>query len=142
MLFRFLIYGALGWCAEIIWTAVTRKISGRVQDWLLIGETSLWAFPMYGLIAFLYEPLHDALRAQFFLIRALVYLIGFWVVEYVGGWLVLKITGKRPWDYSKAPGGSLNGLIRWNFALVWPLVGLALEPLHDFLVRFTPVIQF
>lgn len=142
MLFRFLIYGALGWCAEIIWTAVTRKISGRVQDWLLIGETSLWAFPMYGLIAFLYEPLHDALRAQFFLIRALVYLIGFWVVEYVGGWLVLKITGKRPWDYSKSPGGSLNGLIRWNFALVWPLVGLALEPLHDFLVRFTPVIQF
>ncbi len=137
---RFFIYGALGWCAEIIWTAVTRKISGRTQDWRLIGETSLWAFPLYGLIAFLYEPLHDALRAQFFLIRALIYLIGFWVVEYAGGWLLLKITGTRPWDYSKSPGGSLNGLIRWNFILVWPLVGLALEPLHDFLVRLTPAI--
>ena len=141
MLFRFLIYGALGWCSEIVWTAVRKRITGIARDWLLMGETSLWAFPMYGSITFLYEPLHDAVRAQFFLLRAAVYLAGFWVIEYIGGWLVWKITGQKPWDYSRSPGGSLNGLIRWNFVLVWPLVGLALEPVHDFLVRLTPAIE-
>ena len=140
MLLRFFIYGALGWCAEIIWTSVTRRVSGRAHNWLLMGETSLWAFPMYGSIAFLFEPLHDALRGQFILVRAFVYLIGFWVVEYVGGWLVWKITTCKPWDYSRSPGGSLNGLIRWDFVLVWPLVGLALERLHDALVALTPAI--
>ena len=142
MFFRFLVYGILGWCSEIVWTAVKKRVTGAASDWLLMGETSLWSFPMYGSIAFLYEPLYDALRGQFLLVRATVYLVGFWLIEYVGGWLVWKITGNKPWDYSKSPGGGLNGLIRWNFVFVWPLVGLALEPIHDFLVRITPVLGF
>lgn len=135
MLFHFLIYGALGWCAEIVWTAVTRKISGHARDWRLIGETSLWVFPLYGSIAIWYEPLHDALRAQFVLFRALVYLACAWIIEYAGGWLIWRATSLRPWDYSNARGGSLNGLIRWNFVFVWTLVGLGLEFVHDFLLR-------
>src|SRR5262249_35445938 len=96
---------------------------------------------MYGSIAFLYEPLHNALRDQFFLVRALVYLIGFWVIEYFGGGLVLEITGEKTWGYFQSPGGSLNGLSRWNFVIVWSLVGLGLEPIHDALVRLTPAIE-
>ncbi len=139
---RFFIYGALGWCSEIVWTAVRKRVTGVARDWLLMGETSLWAFPLYGSIAFLYEPLHDALRAQFVLVRGVVYLIGFWLVEYISGWLIWKITGKKPWDYANSPGGSLNGLIRWNFVFVWLPAGLALEPIHDFLVRITPFLGF
>ncbi len=141
MFVRFFIYGALGWCSEIIWTAVTNKVSGRSRNSLLMGETSLWAFPMYGLIAFLYEPLHNLLRGRPLFFRALAYLLGFWTIEYAGGWAVWRIAGKKPWDYSRSPGGSWNGLIRWNFILVWPLVGLAIEPLHDALVRLTPAIR-
>jgi uncharacterized membrane protein len=141
MLFRFLVYGALGWSSEIIWTAARKKFTGATQDWLLMGETSLWAFPLYGLIAFLFEPLHDLLRPDNVLVRAAVYLVGFWLVEYVGGWVIWKLAGSKPWDYRKSPGGSLSGLIRWNFVLVWPWVGLALEPVHDILVRLTPVIE-
>ncbi|HEX7976529.1 MAG TPA: hypothetical protein VF498_19115 [Anaerolineales bacterium] len=140
MVFRFFVYGALGWCAEIVWTALTRRISGRAGNWLLIGETSLWAFPMYGSIALLYEPLHNLLRGQSFVLRASAYLLGFWAIEYLGGWLVWKIAGQKPWDYSRSPGGNLHGLIRWNFIFIWPWVGLALEPLHDLLVRLTPLI--
>ena len=135
MWIHFLIYAVLGWCAEIIWTAVTRRISGKARDWRLIGETSLWAFPLYGSIAIWFEPLHDALRSQFFLVRALVYLLCAWVVEYAGGWLIWKISGSKPWDYTNARSGSLNGLIRWNFVLIWPIVGLGLESVHDFLLR-------
>ncbi len=141
MWIRFFIYGVLGWSAEIVWTALTRKVSGRAPGWRLIGETSLWSFPLYGLIALLYEPLHDTLRGQIFLVRALVYLLGFWGIEYAGGWVVWKITGDKPWDYARSPGGNLQGLIRWNFVFVWPLVGLALEPLHDALVALTPAIS-
>lgn len=141
MAIRFLLYGALGWCGEIVWTAVTRRVSGSARDWLLIGETSLWSFPMYGLGGLAFEWLHNALRDQFFLVRALVYLLAFWTVEYVGGWLVLKLTRKMPWDYSRSRGGSLHGLIRWNFVFLWPWVGLAFEPVHDFLVRLVPVFE-
>jgi uncharacterized membrane protein len=141
MLFRFIVYGGLGWCSEIVWTAVRKRITGVARDWLLMGETSLWAFLLYGMVAFLFEPLHNGLRAQFFVFRAGVYLVGFWLIEYIGGWLLWKITGKKPWDYARSPGGSLHGLIRWNFVFVWPLVGLALEPVSDFLVRLTPAIE-
>ncbi len=140
MWIRFFIYGALGWCCEIVWTSLTRRLSGKVDNWLLMGETSLWSFPLYGSIAFFFEPLHDAIRDQFFLVRACIYLVGFWTIEYLGGWLILKITGKMPWNYARSPGGSLYGLIRWNFIFVWPLVGLVCEPVHDFLVRLTPAI--
>ena len=132
---HFLIYGALGWCAEIVWTAVTQKISGKARDWRLIGETSLWAFPLYGSMAIWFEPLHDALRTQFVIVRAIVYLVSAWTVEYVGGWLIWKISRTKPWDYSSAWGGSWNGLIRWNFIAVWPVVGLGLEFVHDYLIR-------
>ncbi len=140
ILFRFLLYGCLGWCGEIVFTALGPRLAGRARDWLLMGHTSIWYFPMYGSIAFLYEPLHDFLRPQFFLIRAAAYLIGLWAIEYAGGWLIWKLTGHKPWDYTNSPGGSLHGLIRWNFALVWPLYGLALEPFHDFLARVTPML--
>jgi len=133
MWLHFLIYGMLGWCAEIIWTAVTRRISGAARDWRLIGETSLWAFPLYGSLAIWFEPLHDALRSQFVITRAIVYLLCAWTVEYVGGWLIWKISSSKPWDYANARGGSLNGLIRWNFIAIWPLVGLGLEFVHDYL---------
>lgn len=140
MTFRFLVYGALGWCGEILWTALTRRIRGDASNWLLIGETSLWAFPMYGSAVLLYEPIHNQVSGWFVLVRAAVYLLGFWVVEYLGGWIVWKLSGARPWDYSASPGGSLNGLIRWNFILIWPVIGLLAEPLHEFLVQITPAV--
>jgi hypothetical protein len=135
MWIHFLIYAALGWCAEIIWTAVTRKISGKARDWRLLGETSLWVFPLYGSIPFWFEPLHETLRSQFVVSRALVYLLCAWAAEYMGGWLIWKVSGTKPWDYATARGGSLNGLIRWNFIFVWPWVGLGLEFVHDCLGR-------
>ncbi|MBI3740389.1 MAG: hypothetical protein HY257_01365 [Chloroflexi bacterium] len=137
MIARFFIYGALGWCGEIIWTALRKKITGVARDWLLMGETSLWAFPLYGSLALWFEPMHDALRDQFFLLRVFAYTVGAWIAEYIGGWLMWKITRVKPWDYSKSPGGSLHGLIRWNFILVYPFVGLAMEKVHDVLSRIS-----
>jgi hypothetical protein len=68
-------------------------------------------------------------------------MLGFFAVEYAAGWLLRRYTGACPWDYTKHTRRHFHGLIRWDYAPVWFLAGLALEPVHDFLVRVTPVIQ-
>lgn len=140
MLIRFFIYGMLGWCAEIIWSAVTEKISGKQTDWRLVGHTYLWMLPIYGLLAPLFEPLHDALRPWHWFMRGAVYVLGIWLVEYATGWLLRRLTGKCPWDYSHLRG-NLHGLIAWEYAPVWFLFGLGMERVHDSLVELTPALE-
>ncbi len=140
MWIRFVLYGLLGWCAEVVWSAVTEKILRQQRDWRLLGHTSLWMFPLYGLLAPLYEPLHDFLRPWHWFMRGVIYLLGIWLVEYITGWLLRKLTGKCPWDYSQLRG-NLHGLIAWEYAPVWFAAGLLLEPVHNFFVRLTPAIR-
>ena len=140
MWIRFVLYGLLGWCAEVVWSAVTEKILRQQRDWRLLGHTSLWMFPLYGLLAPLYEPLHDFLHPWHWFMRGVIYLLGIWLVEYVTGWLLRKLTGKCPWDYSQLRG-NLHGLIAWEYAPVWFAAGLLLEPVHNFFVRLTPAIR-
>ena len=141
MWIRFILYGLGGWCAEIVFTATRDRLRGRVSDWKLKGTTYLWMFPLYGSIVFLYEPAHDAIRAWPWPLRGLVYMAGFFAIEYLAGWLLKRLTGSCPWDYSKWSRWSVNGYIRLDYAPIWFVVGLGLEPVHDFLVRLTPAIQ-
>lgn len=140
MLIRFVLYGLLGWCVEILWTAVTDRLTGRQRDWRLLGRTSLWMFPIYGLAAPLFEPVHDFLRPFHWFMRGVLYLFGIWAIEYATGWLLRRLTGKCPWDYSHLRG-HLHGLIAWEYGPVWFLFGLGLERVHDFLLRLTPVLR-
>jgi uncharacterized membrane protein len=96
-------------------------------------------FPIYGLIAVFYEPVHDLIRDFPILVRALIWSLGFTTVELITGWLITRVTGRCPWDYS-GKRFAINAYIRWDFFIVWALIGLALEPVHDFLVVLTPAI--
>jgi len=140
VLVRFFIYGALGWCIEIIWTGFGGLLDPKQRSWKLVGYTYLWMFPLYGLIAFLFEPLHDAIRPWFFLWRAAVYGLGFMAIEYLAGWTLRKLTGVCPWDYTGRARWHINGLVRLDYFPLWALLGLGLEYVHDFLVRLTPAI--
>jgi hypothetical protein len=136
---RFVVYGLLGWCAEIVWTALLDFL--RTRDVRLAGTSYLWMFPIYGSIAFLYEPVHDAVRDAPVGFRALVWAVGFTAVEWASGWAIARVTGKCPWDYVAAGARfAANPYVRWDYFPLWAAVGLALEPLHDFLVRVTPAI--
>lgn len=141
MLIRFTVYGLLGWCGEIVWTASREKVTGRQPGWNLRGTSYLWMFPIYGLIAPLYEPIHNAIRPGPWPARGLVYMVGFFTIEYIAGWLLRRLTGACPWDYTEHSRWHVHGLIRLDYAPVWFVAGLALEPVHDFLVRLTPAIQ-
>ncbi|SRR5690554_1135474 len=137
MWIRFVLYGLGGWCGEILFTAVTRSLPQR--DWRLVGVTYLWMFPIYGLLAILYEPAHNLIRPWPWFGRALVWAFGFTAVEWLSGWLIGRLAGRCPWDYSDRRW-AINSYIRWDYLPVWAIVGLALEPVHDFLVRLTPAI--
>ncbi len=138
MLIRFILYGLGGWCGEIIFTALTESLPR--QDWRLVGTSYLWMFPIYGLLAVLYEPVHDLIREAPLLGRAVIWSFGFTAVEWLSGWLIARFTGRCPWDYSEKRF-AINPYIRWDFFPVWAIIGLALEPIHDFLVRLTPAIE-
>jgi len=129
MMRRFGTYGLLGWCAEVAFTTVGEY--AKTRDPRLSGHTSLWMFPIYGLMAPLYEPLHDALRDRAPApARAAVYAAGFFAFEYGTGRLLRELVGDAPWDYSHAPL-HLHGLIRADYLPVWAAAGLAMEHVHD-----------
>ena len=50
---NFLLCGIIGWCTEIIFTSLQ---SIRNHDLRLLGVTSLWMFPIYGLASLLVIP--------------------------------------------------------------------------------------
>ena len=141
MAMRFALYGVLGWVAEILWTAAGSTVTGKQKGWGLAGTTYLWMFPIYGLLAPLYEPAHNTLRHRPWPLRAIVYGAGFLVVEYASGWVIKRIIGGCPWDYTGRARWQLHGLIRLDYYPAWALFGMLLEPVHDFLVRLTPRIR-
>ena len=138
MLVRSLIYGLLGWCIEIVWTALPKR---RPVDWKLEGHTTLWMLPIYALIGPLFEPVHGALRGTSRPLRALAYSAGFIGVEAGTGALLARLLGRCPWDYTGHSRWQIGGVTRLDYAPLWALLGLALEPLHDRLVRLTPGIH-
>jgi uncharacterized membrane protein len=127
---RFLAYGLLGWCGEVFFTGL--HDFARHRDLRLPSRTSLWMFPIYGLLQSLFEPLHDVLRQRRVPppLRALAYAVGFFGVEYGSGRALRALLGEAPWDYTYARR-HLHGLIRFDYAPIWALAGLSLEPLHD-----------
>ncbi len=125
---RFAAYGALGWCLEIAFTSVHDYI--RHRDTSLPARSSLWMFPIYGLLAYLYEPLHDRLRDRPWPVRGAAYGVGIMAIEYATGRALRGLVGKAPWDYTYAKR-HIDGLVRPDYFPYWAAVGLAMERVHD-----------
>jgi uncharacterized membrane protein len=127
---RFAAYGLLGWCAEVVFTGIHDFVRNR--DNRLPSRTSIWMFPVYGLLSPLYEPLHDAVRDRPVPVRAAVYALGLMATEYSSGVVLRALLGRAPWDYSSAKR-HIDGLVRPDYFPLWAAFGLALEPVHDIL---------
>lgn len=118
---NFLICGLTGWCMEIIFTSLG---AFRKKDLRLIGQTSLWMFPIYGLAAFI-QPVYRFIRKFPFFLRGSIYSLGIFFCEYLSG-TFLKKHHLCPWDYSDSPV-NINGVIRLDYAPLWLLAGLLFE---------------
>lgn len=120
---NFILCGLFGWCIEILWTSFEKF---RRRDMKLIGNTSIWMFPIYGMASF-FAPISRFIKKSNVLIRGLVYMISIFTAEYTTGY-ILKKHDMCPWDYSKSKY-NINGLIRLDYAPLWFIVGLIFEKL-------------
>lgn len=124
MILRFFIYGMTGWVMEILWTGIH---SFAKRDASLMGYTSLWMFPIYGMAVFL-EPICLLLKEFSPVVRGGVYMICIYMAEFASGWGLQHFIGVCPWDYSQSRY-HVHGLIRLDYAPVWFAVGLFFETL-------------
>ena len=118
---NFFICGLTGWCIEIIFTSLGAFLQGDLR---LIGQTSLWMFPIYGLAAFI-KPLYEVIKKLPLLLRGCIYSFCILICEYISG-MLLKKHHLCPWDYSNSPT-NINGVIRLDYAALWALAGLLFE---------------
>ena len=118
---NFIKCGITGWCLEVLFTSADSILH---NDKRLVGRTSLWMFPIYGLGA-LIRPIAALLKRQGMLIRGFIYMVLIFFTEYVTG-AFLRAKNMCPWDYSRSPY-NVDGLIRLDFAPLWFLVGLLFE---------------
>lgn len=120
---NFLICGFTGWCIEILFTSIGSIIK---KDRRLIGQTSLWMFPIYGMAACI-GPVYQKIKKIPALFRGCFYTVGIFFFEYLSG-SFLKRHASCPWDYSDAKS-NVNGLIRLDYAPLWMMMGLFYERL-------------
>ena len=127
---RFGIYGLLGWCGEVVWTAIVDNIeallAGRAIDRRLMGYTYLWMLPIYGAAGMVFEVAHAAMASWVWPLRGLTYMLVCFAIEYASGWSIQQATGEIPWDYSDRRW-HVHGLIRLDYAPVWFSAGLLFD---------------
>ena len=110
-----------GRCLETLLTSIGNCSR---HDLRLIGQTSVWMFPIYGM-ACIIKPLYRYFKKIPALFRGFIYSTGIFCFEYLSGSL-LKKHHLCPWDYSNAPT-NINGVIRLDYAPVWMAAGLIFE---------------
>ena len=109
----FLVYAFLGWCAEVIYAAVT---TGRIinRGFLNGPVCPIYGVGMIGVLTLL-APFSDNTPALFITGLLLCSLI-----ELVGGWALKQFFHTRWWDYSMRPM-NIGGYVCLGFSIVWGL---------------------
>lgn len=115
--------GILGWCLEIVFTAINKI---RRREFSLQGNTSVWMFPIYG-CASLLAPIFRFMRNKPLIVRGLTYMSMIFSMEYISG-TMLKRKSLCPWDYSRSKW-NIGQVIRLDFAPYWFGAGLLFEKL-------------
>ncbi|HOX40499.1 MAG TPA: hypothetical protein PL033_21175 [Candidatus Brocadiia bacterium] len=132
-LWRFLIFGMLGLLLEVTMGAVLKlwaEIFHNNGNWNLRGSTSWWMIFDYGLMGLVLMPLANPMKNRHIpmFLRAIVYMILIFAVEFVSGW-IFDLAGLEIWDYSGFKY-NLFGYITPQYIPVWYILGLAAEPVY------------
>ena len=119
---KFIKCGLIGWTMELFATSLSNY--HRSGDRRMMGNTSLWMFPIYGMAAAM-APVGKFLCKRNIVFRGSVYMCMIFAAEYTTGWLLRRL-GMCPWDYSESPL-NIDGLIRLDYAPAWFTAGLLFE---------------
>lgn len=120
-LLTFIKFATFGVTAEIVFTSVGdnyyRFQKKEKLDWSLTGKSYIWMIPIYGSIAFFGPRVIPPLQTYNIFLRLFLYALLIFVVEYITGWIIRKITGKVPWHY--AGRFAIHNLIRLDYLPIW-----------------------
>ena len=123
---NFILCGLAGWCIEVAFTSLNAL---RKKDKKLMGQTSAWMFPIYGLASCI-MLVYPKIKHWNMALRGLLYGCSIMTVEFLSGSL-LKAIGICPWNYDGCRF-SIKGVIRMDFLPLWVTAGLFYE---QFLLR-------
>jgi len=128
-LFNFIIFGCFGIAAEVFFTATVNFIHEIQQnlphDYRLIGKSYIWMFFIYGAASMLFPPFYRLVSRHHLVVRLFFYGCGIFIVEFISGFLLEKITGVCPWHYTS--GVNILGYIRLDYLPVWMFFGWLME---------------
>ena len=128
----FTIFGCIGITAEIFFTAFYNNAVSMMEaqyfNWSLKGESYVWMFFIYGLASVLLPIFMEKIMKMPLKGRLLIYATGIFIVEFITGFLLDKITGSCPWEYKT--GWHIMGYIRLDFLPAWMLFGYLLEQVY------------
>jgi uncharacterized membrane protein len=122
-LWLFILFGVLGIFGEVVFTAILDIFKHRRLR--LHGFSFLWMFPIYGLLAFCFEPAANAIRDFPWVVRGLIYMTGIYLVEFITGTVLTALTGAHIWQYTDR--WNYKGQITLLYVPVWFSVGLLVE---------------
>ncbi len=122
MLISFIAFGILGMIVEVAFGALKSLLKNRAYE--LKGSTSIWMFPIYGLIAIVFPFIAVRIGELPWYVRGLLYTIAIFIVEYVSGWILTRLK-VCPWRYPDK--WSIGGLIYLPYAPLWFAFGMGIE---------------
>lgn len=136
VLIRFLVFGVLGLAFEVCGTGLGGLSRGNI---VMRGYSSPWMIPIYGMLGVIFWPVASRLRERRIPLplRAVVYMLGIFAIEFASGMLYLavglnKLGADRShavWDYTGDPY-SLYGQIALRFVPAWYFLGLIAERVY------------
>ena len=94
-------------------------------DWGFKGQSYIWMFFIYGLGALLFPLVHHHLKGFQLILRIFLIALGIFVVEFVTGFILDKVTGHCPWQYTNR--WNIMGYIRLDFLPAWMGFGYLIE---------------
>ena len=125
-----LFWGMFGLCCEIIFTAMVNLFSKKRYN--LIGHTSIWMFPIYGIgLTYGFSLIQYIVSNDF--IRYLSYPLWIWLVEILIGYPASK-AGVRIWDYRYLSDDKhWKGIISFVHFPIWIFFGFLVEFVDELL---------
>lgn len=115
--------GLTGWCIEVAFTSAGAALS---KDKKMMGKTSAWMFPIYGMAAGI-GVIAPKIAHWPALCRGMLYGGAIMSMEYVTGSLLTRMDA-CPWSYDGCKY-AIKGLVRLDYLPLWAATGLLYEKL-------------
>lgn len=124
-------FGCLGILVEVVFTGLHNLLVKK--DIRAISRTYLWMFPIYGAGGTLLEYTRQLLGDTNFILRALLYTVLIFGMEFFWGAVLQALLGKCPWKYMDPDNDtivhrfSVMGFIRLDYMPYWFLLSVLFD---------------